>query len=256
MSGIWGGAGGRGSESYFVPMSDMLAGLLFLFLVMLMTLALYNVGEKMEAAPPQPQPVHEDRATAEARRLTSEILAARSKLIEQIATEAKQRGIALDADPASGLLQLDAALLFERGKVALSAPGREKLAVIADVLQRNLRCYIKAAVPCAAPQAARIELVIAQVEANAVDLGARGDFAALNTFAASRALAFYAGLVEAQPELYAFTTDKNNRALTVQGRAEDAGGTPRKGARGARVSIAVEMIVPPLAGQAEKIGRD
>ena len=244
--------------SYFIPMADMMAGLVFLFLIMVMTLAVYNVGEKTETTPAvtQEQP-KEDPAVGAARRLTSEIFAARAALVTRIAEELSKRNVPVVTDTASGLLQFDAALFFTPGEGAMPTKGRQTLGVVSEVMESALRCFGQSPLPCPHPQPTRLELAIIQIEATADDLGQRADFRSLNAFASARALDFYAGMIGAQPALYSLTSDRNNRAITVQGRAADAGGTPRKGApRTGTVTVAIEMIIPPLGGNAEKIGRD
>src|ERR1700739_2922594 len=90
-------------ESYFVSMTDIMVGLLFLFIIMLMFFAL-----KFQQATTNLSTANDTR----------------SKILESIAQALKDHGVPVEIDIENGILRLPEQILFDRGKADLSQKGR------------------------------------------------------------------------------------------------------------------------------------
>lgn len=103
-------------EGYFVSMSDMLTGLLFVFIILLLYFAFqYRV---LTGANP-----------------------AREALLKALMSRLNSDGIQVRIDTVTGVLRLPEAVLFEEGSDTLSARGVEVMPIIAKALADVLPCY-------------------------------------------------------------------------------------------------------------------
>lgn len=107
-------------ESYYVSITDMLIGLLFLFILMLMYFAL------------QLRVATQDLVTSEE---------TRNELLEKIATYMRDHNVRAEVDLNAGVLRLPDEILFEKGRDAPKAAGEAALRVLAEALATNLPCY-------------------------------------------------------------------------------------------------------------------
>lgn len=125
-------------ESYFVSMTDMMVGLIFIFIIMLMYFAF--------------QYRHEEQRTAD---ITEELEKTRSEIEERLTTSAETRarillgiqrslkiyGVDVLIDLDRGILRLPDEILFESGSAELDARGRTNVRTLASALTRVLPCY-------------------------------------------------------------------------------------------------------------------
>lgn len=107
-------------ESYFVSMTDMMVGLLFVFLIMLMYFALQYKDNAQELL------------TADATRTT---------ILEQLKESLKREGVEVQIDTETGVLRLPDHVLFNRGEVKPKEEGVAALAKLAHALERTIPCY-------------------------------------------------------------------------------------------------------------------
>lgn len=107
-------------ESYFVSMADMMVGLLFIFLILLLYFAL------------------QFRQTTTTLTGAAE---ARTELLKTLKRDLKKRGLVVSIDTRTGVMRLPEEIRFESNQFELNAPGRRAASVIADELARVLPCY-------------------------------------------------------------------------------------------------------------------
>jgi chemotaxis protein MotB len=163
----------EGAEGYFASVSDLMVGILFVFLLILTVFALnYHdaeqdqmvAREKYQAAVDQAQKAlaEADRQRAEAelqktqnvqlRQLLVSALkqlerdiedraAARARLLTSLQTALKERGVRVEIDERSGIVRLSGDLLFETGRSNLNVEARHTVQVLAEALARILPCY-------------------------------------------------------------------------------------------------------------------
>lgn len=120
------------TEHFFTAFTDLLVGVIFLFMLLLMVFALnLKHSEKDKEA----EPVI----------ITEEV---RATLLREIGTQMQAQQMPVTLDLANGIVRLPEALLFESGASQLSEQGERVVASLAEVLQKLLPCASKATTPC------------------------------------------------------------------------------------------------------------
>lgn len=109
-------------ESYFISMSDMMVGLLFVFLILLLYFAL-QFQQKSKAL--------------------TDAGETRAQILRQIAAEVRRQDptVKVEVDTHTGVLRLPAAILFASSSFELSDEGQRAVATVASAMERVLPCY-------------------------------------------------------------------------------------------------------------------
>jgi chemotaxis protein MotB len=110
-------------ENYFVSMTDMMVGLVFIFIIMLMYFAL------------QFQVVTDQMTGADVER---------AKILKTIQQTLKSKGVEVTIDTQNGILRLPDAILFDSGKNELKPQGKIAVGHLAEALADVLPCYTDA----------------------------------------------------------------------------------------------------------------
>lgn len=113
-------------ESYYVSINDMLIGLLFLFIIILMYFAL------------QLRVATQDLITSED---------TRNELLEKVARYVREHSVRAEVDFSAGVLRLPDEILFEKGRDTPKAEGEAVLRVLADALSIHLGCFAYQTIP-------------------------------------------------------------------------------------------------------------
>ncbi|HCB76916.1 MAG TPA: hypothetical protein DEP91_12225 [Sphingomonas bacterium] len=109
-------------ESYFISMADMMVGLLFVFIILLLYFAL--------------QFQQKSKALSDAGEARAQLLTELKREIER-----SDRTLKVTIDPVTGVLTLPAAVLFAKGDDRLSAGGQAAVAAVGRAMARVLPCY-------------------------------------------------------------------------------------------------------------------
>jgi chemotaxis protein MotB len=107
-------------ESYFVSMTDMMVGLLFIFIIMLMYFAL------------------------QFQKTTSALVSAddtRTEILNDLKQALDAQGVQVEIFPETGVLRLPDEILFAKGSTDPSLDGRDKLSKLAQSLESIIPCY-------------------------------------------------------------------------------------------------------------------
>lgn len=165
MRGSFDGDGGQ-SESYFISFSDLLIGMIFLFIIILFGYALSFRVAEMEAEAELAQLVQErdqlaierdqleaDKAQLQERTLALEAVAEellmreqlRDRMLEELAQGLANRGIDVVLDLEKGVLRLPETLLFASASATLTERGEAALQDLADVMAEVMPCYVAVA---------------------------------------------------------------------------------------------------------------
>ncbi len=170
-----------GGEGYFASVSDMMVGILFIFLLLLTVFALnFREAEQEQKVKLAEFIEAQKRATeAEIRARESEFNAqreaalaaasnaenarfrsllfdavaqlekdikdreaARGQLLVSLQQTLSDKGVTVSIDPASGILRLPEDLLFRTGDAAIGKESVSRLQVLAKVLASTLPCYV------------------------------------------------------------------------------------------------------------------
>jgi chemotaxis protein MotB len=170
-----------GGEGYFASVSDMMVGILFIFLLLLTVFALnfreaeqeqkVKLAEFIEAqkrataaedrANQAEQNARLEAARAAAAQAKNDSLksllfdaasqlekdikdreAVRGQLLLRLQQSLSSRGVTVSIDPASGILRLPEDLLFNIGDAAIKKENLSRLHTLAEVLSKTLPCYV------------------------------------------------------------------------------------------------------------------
>jgi flagellar motor protein MotB len=107
-------------ENYFVSMTDMMVGLVFIFIILLMYFAV------------------------QLRQTTSQLTSAdvtRQMILVDIRDRLQKRGLKVDIDTQHGVLRLPDEVLFDPARAEIKPEGREALTKLSTVLMEVLPCY-------------------------------------------------------------------------------------------------------------------
>lgn len=229
-------------ESYFVSMTDMLVGMLFIFLILLMYFALQMSQQK------ETYEQANDRLKGSA--LT------RADILKQLAEELDKNDIKVSVDLSTGVLRLPNEILFSKGSADVSPKGEEALKVLAGSLQKVLPCYTESGrsepTNRCDPTPHRIEAVFIEGHTDSDPIAPGFAFKDNWELSTERATATYRKLVTAQPGLEELTSaigEKPQPILSVAGYADrrpviDADDEEAKSTN-RRIDLRLIMVSPP-----------
>lgn len=118
-----------GGQNYFISFNDLLVGMLFIFILLLITYALDF-----------------RQASGRLDRLEKR-MAQRAKLLGDLKTELKKANYESSVLADEGVLRLEENVLFRRGDAELTGRAEAALTVLADQLKAKLPCYSRAYSP-------------------------------------------------------------------------------------------------------------
>lgn len=113
-------------EGYFASFTDLLVGILFIFIIMLMLFATSYQKKQQH--------------TEDVAKVLTKINEARNQTLVEIQKSLQSEGVEVSIDLENGVLRLPESLLFESGKWDLSHRGDEALHKLANVLMNYLPC--------------------------------------------------------------------------------------------------------------------
>ncbi len=269
-------------ESYLASLSDLMIGLLFIFIIILMGFALnYRLAEQESAKVTAEQKAEQQRLLAETQaqrqerqRLEAETQAqqAEKQRLETVVTRLtnndstrrallkdmqellKKRGLRVLIDEKNGILRLPEALLFDSGAAQFRPEGIQAMQQLAAVLLDILPCYSQA--PAALTQHCAIS---ADVRLEAVLIEGHTDNKPISTdefqdnwnLASYRALSTYKALSAYAPELENLKNSQQQALLSVSAYADRrpvAEQDTEEGRRkNRRIDLRFLMAAPPPA---------
>jgi len=232
-------------ESYFVSMTDLMVGMLFIFIILLMAFAL-NLKDQQTKI---------DAATDS---LTS-ASEAREKLLKQLEAALKDQGIEVTIDIENGVLRLPESTLFKTGEYRLDIDGQRALKVLAANLQSLLPSYtcVRTSVRPECPEGtAHLETIFIEGHTDDVPVGAQLASKVENNWglSARRAIEVYTQLVKEQPALDSFESARaderghKGKLIGVSGYADrrpiDETGTDEGRTKNRRIDLRFIMSTP------------
>jgi hypothetical protein len=244
-------------ENYFVPMADLLAGVIFILMILIMSLALVTREDFLVT----------EQATIEIKRVFSELERARAAehmylepretaskalqlLLERLAHDLDGAGVPATVNKESGSLSIAGELFFSTAH-ELSEAGHQRIAALATALRRHLSC-VAPGLPAADPQecndlpSARLDRLV--IAASSRTLKPPADAAAsAKAFTAAKALAVYSAVVNAVPALLELKNADAQPVIEFRGLGERPSSASTSEATSAsQLELLFRMDVPPI----------
>ncbi|HVA11994.1 MAG TPA: OmpA family protein [Stellaceae bacterium] len=222
---------------YFASMTDLMLGLIFIFIIMLMVFVL-----DMRQA--------EHRMTSATAELTESNLARRDLLRDLAKILDDQLPVTIDE--ADGTLQLGGDILFPQGSADAYPDALPKLRLLGEALDRVLPCYAVSsdAQPpssCALRHRGRLDAVYIEGHTDTTPIHTPR-FQSNWDLSAARASATYRRLIEAFPALAMLKNDQASALIGVSGYGEyrpvDQSGTAAGMQRNRRIELRFIMATP------------
>ena len=225
-------------ESYFVSMADMMIGLLFIFIILLLYFAL--------------QFQQKSKALTDAGETRAEIL-------RQLKTRLDQRHLDMTIDTATGVLRPPAAILFAKGDYRLSPDGQQAVGIVAQAMAAVLPCYTypRPSRRCSGSPHS-IDAIFVEGHTDADALAGAGPVQDNMDLSALRATNTFRAIKMAAPGLLAMrnlpaTDPQSSPILSVSGYGADrpvpgAGGGEAGKARNRRIDLRFLMMTPRADG--------
>lgn len=229
--------------NFLGSVSDLMAGLLFVFIIMLMVFAI-NLRRAEESLQEQ-----EETKREEIKQLRGAD-AARAQLLEELQTRLKKEGLAVEIDIEHGVLRLPEEILFRSGFADFQPGGRERLALVAQNLHLLLPCFTVSSVGVCPERTFSANLDAIMVEGHTDDVPLRPGMRFKDNWelSAARAIKTYEVLMEHSPELASFVNERSEPLFGVAGYADsrrvDFETTPEARARNRRIDLRLLMSPP------------
>jgi hypothetical protein len=239
------------SHSYFVPMVDMLAGVVFILIIMLASVSLVSREDFSTAVESQAEIKRIQAELEKARLLDARYLdprriaeAALKLLLNRLQDGLARRGFESESRPEEGRL-----IVTSEPRMASVPASRQNGAAVADalagVLAAELPCLAEGGHPapesCAAYPAARLDTVAivfrSYEEKDETDA----------TPATRLALSLFADVARATPDLLALRAPGGARLITYRGlSARQTPSSEHPEASSGQIEVHFQMDVPPL----------
>jgi chemotaxis protein MotB len=247
--------GGGEDEGYLASVSDLMVGMLFVFIIMLMGFALnYRSAEGLAAADRSRLLAESARVATEREWLAAErdrlarerddvaaerdaLLAqrdslglvasdlverdeARAALLTRLEQALLERGVPAHVDAANGILRLPESLLFDSAAAELRSGGEQALAVVAEVLAEVLPCMARAPQAtvgrCPLGSAPLLEALLVEGHTDEVPIRG-GEFADNWQLSTARGVNTFKALTRFSPALETLRNARGQALLGVSG---------------------------------------
>jgi chemotaxis protein MotB len=226
------------SGGYFASVSDLMVGILFVFLLMLTVFALNYRDEEhrqeisraeLEKAKEEArlQAARADRLrnfleekAQELQRAIDASFNARDRLLSTLETTLAQRGVKVWVDRQAGILHLPGDLLFATNSASLGPKQRDNVDILADTLAQTLPCFtpIGDRTHCDSADLPILETVLIEGHTDRRPINLGGAYRDNDQLSTERALAVFAELRRVQPTLDALlNADRSYPLLGVSG---------------------------------------
>ena len=219
-------------ENYFVSMTDMMTGLVFIFIILMMYYALqFKVTTSK----------------------FTDVAAERASIVEQIREELQKRGVQVTIAENNSVLRLKDDVLFDSGQADVKPEGRTNVGKLAESLRAVLPCYTDTAPTLRAgrcrPTVHRVEALFIEGHTDTDAFQGPGMVDNLD-LSAKRAANVYRLLKGADGTLSQVCTLREGRCipvLSVSGYGADrpVNGDFNDKAHNRRIDLRLVMLTPP-----------
>lgn len=186
------------SVDYLSSVSDVMAGLLFVFILVLIVFAIQFKGQTASLAETER---HRSRIIEELTQ-NNEL---RRELLSQISEALRERGVIVQVDLERGILRLPESILFPLGSAKLEPAGVRAIRILGEELSKVLPCFSKnppeSVSGCRVEQAGKVEAVFVEGHTDNIPIGYMSAYPDNWSLSSARAIATFQTLVQFQPVL-------------------------------------------------------
>jgi hypothetical protein len=231
-------------EGYYASMADLMAGMLFIFIIVATVFALDVRKDMVDAVTEAKVKVEAEIEAAVEARVKAKVqeilearmsaadspvpvdrpipvdmdIEARARLVENLRDHLMAHGVAVESEPREGLLRIPADPVFGPGEVTPSLAGKSAIARLAEALDIWLPCVAAGT----SPPESNICAPFAQTRLRSLRIETHIDAAALSvadadSLTGARAVHLLSGLLTAKPGLMNLRNDLAERLLDVRG---------------------------------------
>lgn len=188
-------------ESYFISMADMMVGLVFVFVVLLLYFAL-QYQQKSQAI--------------------SNAGETRAQLLRDLRDDLAKHNLRVEIDTATGVLRIPAELLFASGQYRLSPEGHDKVALVAQVMGDVLPCYAQPRrVEGCRPTEHSLDAIFIEGHTDSDQMSGYGPISDNMDLSALRATNTFRAMRQAAPMLEGLKNRNDRPILSVSGYGAD-----------------------------------
>jgi flagellar motor protein MotB len=230
-------------ENYLASVSDIMSGLIFIFIITLMVFSLQLKGSQEDQLK-EIAKLKEQIVKNEALRKMLEEEVLKSKKVLEMLTNARvlrdnilksieqsltEKGFIVKLDTDHGVLSLPEQVLFPSGSDKLRAKGQEILKLLAEILSNNLKAHtfdangssiFSNAILPDGIQPSFIESIFIEGHTDDVPVGKKSIFRDNWDLSTARSLATFKTLIEAKPDLNNLFNESGYPIFSVCGYAE------------------------------------
>ncbi|MGQ9484657.1 MAG: OmpA/MotB family protein [Desulfosoma sp.] len=230
--------GEDGGQSYLISVSDMMCGLLFLFIITLMVFVINFHVETLKKTEALEQATRNNEHVAEKlrslasdyRKKTQELThtrEARAQLLEEVKAFLEKQGLQVYVDQDQGVLRLPEKILFPLGSADLQAEGKENLRKLALALRATVPCYAGSHSAPRPPTCSQdnfrpgtLEAILIEGHTDNVPIREGGQFKNNWELSAKRSIVTYLEMLRAEPTLADLKNPNAEPLLGVSAYAE------------------------------------
>ena len=228
-------------ENYFISMTDMMVGMVFLFIITLMFFALkFNDVSVQET---------------EVINTLLDANSTRADLLQKLKVVMADKGFVVELDQDNGILHLPENIMFDKGGYYLNTQGRRAVVILGKALSDILPCYSSSGAPLrpelcpSSPHKVEAVFVEGHTDSDGED-GANWDLSI------RRSLNTYQFMIDSQPDLARVLNHNGQPFFSVSGygkqrpiRPNDSDENKRKNRR---VDIRLVMAAPKAGDVADQ----
>lgn len=128
-------------QGYLASVSDLMATLLFIFIITLMAFVINLHEATTSAAQKEEDSKKEIIALRNIQRELTDARSIRQSLLEDVKQDLMQKGLKVEIDVDKGLLHVPEKILFPSGQANFAPGGEESLQLLGAILAQHLPCY-------------------------------------------------------------------------------------------------------------------
>ncbi len=203
-------------ETFFESLSDLLIGLIFVFLIILMSYALnLRVAEEQQR--------HAEALHKKTVRQLSDAGLLRGKLLRKIQVGMRKNHLQVSIDERNGIVRVPENLVFDSGSALLTGKGRDALHILAGQLLQTLPCYSATAHrprSCSPDSHSIIDAVFIEGHTDTVPVNPGGQFKNNWELSSARSHETYSTLVGAEKGLTRLKNANGQPLLSISAYGE------------------------------------